>query len=72
MGQSALHRLGIPPGDSGGGFDKLRFLFPKSRKDFKLSHDDISLEVEVNRRGDGRPQVNSACPGTAAACPSAR
>ena len=44
-------------GASGGGFDKLRFLFPKHRPDFKLTHDDISLELEINRRGDGRPQI---------------
>ena len=49
-------------GDSGGGFDKLRFLFPKARPDFQLSHDDISLEVEINRRGDGRPQIKLSVP----------
>jgi glutamate synthase domain-containing protein 2 len=49
-------------GDSGGGFDKLRFLFPKHRQDFKLTQDDISLELELNRRGDGRPQVKLSVP----------
>ena len=49
-------------GESGGGFDKLRFLFPKHRPDFKLSHDDISLEVEINKRGDGRPQIKFGVP----------
>jgi glutamate synthase domain-containing protein 2/ferredoxin len=49
-------------GDSGGGFDKLRFLFPKARPDFQLSHDDISLELEINRRGDGRPQIKLSVP----------
>ena len=49
-------------GGSGGGFDKMRFLFPKARPDFQLSHDDISLEVEINRRGDGRPQIKLSVP----------
>jgi glutamate synthase domain-containing protein 2 len=49
-------------GDSGGGFDRLRFLFPKVRPDFKLNHDDISLDLELNRRGDGRPQIKLSVP----------
>jgi hypothetical protein len=49
-------------GASGGGFDKLRFLFPPRHRDLKLTHDDISLELELNRRGDGRPQVRLAVP----------
>jgi glutamate synthase domain-containing protein 2/ferredoxin len=49
-------------GESGGGFDKLRFLFPKHRPDFRLSHDDISLELELNKRGDGRPQIKLGVP----------
>jgi len=49
-------------GDSGGGFDRLRFLFPKIRPDFRLSHEDISLDLELNRRGDGRPQIKLSVP----------
>jgi len=49
-------------GASGGGFDQLRFLFPPRSQDAKLSHDDISLELELNRRGDGRPQVKLSVP----------
>jgi glutamate synthase domain-containing protein 2 len=49
-------------GESGGGFDKMRFLFPKHRSDFKLTQEDISLELELNRRGDGRPQVRLSVP----------
>ena len=49
-------------GDSGGGFDRLRFIFPTRARDFKLSHDDISLDLELNRRGDGRPQVTLSVP----------
>jgi glutamate synthase domain-containing protein 2/ferredoxin len=49
-------------GDSGGGFDRLRFLFPPPRRDFRLRHEDISLELELNRRGDGRPQLKLGVP----------
>lgn len=49
-------------GASGGGFDKLRFLFPPRGRDAKLSHEDISLELELNRRGDGRPSVTLSVP----------
>jgi len=49
-------------GASGGGFDKLRFLFPPRHRDLKLTHDDISLELELNRRGDGRPQIKLSVP----------
>jgi glutamate synthase domain-containing protein 2 len=49
-------------GGSGGGFDKLRFLFPPRSRDAKLSHDDISLDLELNRRGDGRPHVRLSVP----------
>ena len=49
-------------GDSGGGFDKMRFIFPREFKDSKLSHDEISLELVLNRRADGRPQVKLSVP----------
>ena len=49
-------------GASGGGFDKMRFRFPPRGKDAKLKHEDISLEVELNRRADGRPLVTLSVP----------
>ncbi|MBW1992200.1 MAG: alpha-hydroxy-acid oxidizing protein [Deltaproteobacteria bacterium] len=49
-------------GASGGGFDQLRFLFLSEPRDQKLTHDDISLELELNRRGDGRPQIKLSVP----------
>ncbi|AEB08902.1 glutamate synthase-related protein [Desulfobacca acetoxidans] len=49
-------------GDSGGGFDKMRFIFPREFKDSKLSHEEISLELVLNRRADGRPQVKLSVP----------
>lgn len=48
-------------GASGGGFDKLRFRFPETRpKD--LRRDDISTELLLNRRNDGRPKVKIDVP----------
>ena len=49
-------------GGSGGGFDRLRFLFPPRRGGAKISHRDISLGVDLNRRGDGRPQIRVSVP----------
>lgn len=49
-------------GGSGGGFDRLRFLLPPPRRDFKLRHEDISMDLEMNRRGDGRPLVRLSVP----------
>jgi glutamate synthase domain-containing protein 2/ferredoxin len=49
-------------GASGGGFDKLRFLFPPRGRDTKLSHEDISLAIPLNRREDGRRKVELSVP----------
>jgi len=49
-------------GGSGGGFDRLRFLFPTRLPDSNLRHEDISLELELNRRGDGRPSLRLGVP----------
>ncbi len=49
-------------GASGGGFDKLRFIFPPQIPDSKLSHEDISLELSLNQRNDGRPQLTLSVP----------
>jgi glutamate synthase domain-containing protein 2/ferredoxin len=49
-------------GASGGGFDKMRFIFPREFQDSKLSHDEISLTLRLNRRADGRPQVTLGVP----------
>jgi len=43
-------------GKSGGGFDRLRFKFPE-RPPVELDPDEIDTSLELNRRGDGRPQV---------------
>jgi glutamate synthase domain-containing protein 2/NAD-dependent dihydropyrimidine dehydrogenase PreA subunit len=48
-------------GASGGGFDKLRFVFPP-RKGLYVSERDISLAISLNRTGDNRPAMTIPVP----------
>jgi len=47
-------------GNSGGGFDKLRFKFPDNPPD--VQRDEISTAIELNRRNDGRANVVISTP----------
>lgn len=47
-------------GNSGGGFDKLRFRFPSSSP--KVDEADISTEIPLNRRNDGRNNIVISIP----------
>jgi len=62
---------GLPPvdsgmeykvGASGGGFDRMDFAFPESSPDPSLHAEDIDLGIQLNRTGDGRPQVDIGFP----------
>ncbi|MGQ9859619.1 MAG: glutamate synthase-related protein [Thermodesulfobacteriota bacterium] len=53
--------LNYRTGASGGGFDKLRFVFPP-RKGLYVRERDISLSIELNRTGDGRPKITIPVP----------
>jgi glutamate synthase domain-containing protein 2 len=62
---------GLPPvesgleyrvGASGGGFDRMDFLFPKAPPDPALRAEEIDLSIPLNRTGDGRPQVEIGFP----------
>ena len=60
-GHAPPPHLNCETGNTGGGFDKLRLVFPeKPPKD--LRHEDISTEVLLNRRGDYRPQLKIDVP----------
>jgi glutamate synthase domain-containing protein 2/ferredoxin len=76
-GKIPHQELNYKTGDSGGGFDKLRFIFPQStnhgdRKPLPLScgpegcgnldFDGISTAIELNRSGDSRPKVTIPIP----------
>ena len=47
-------------GNSGGGFDKLRFKFPANPP--KVDKSEISTEIPLNRRSDGREDITIATP----------
>ncbi len=53
--------LNYKTGDSGGGFDKLRFVFPKE-KAANVPESEISTAIELNRSGDSRPKVTIPIP----------
>jgi len=47
-------------GNSGGGFDKLKFKFPDKVE--KIDADEISTSIELNKRKDNRPNVTISLP----------
>jgi glutamate synthase domain-containing protein 2/NAD-dependent dihydropyrimidine dehydrogenase PreA subunit len=60
-GEIPYQGLNYCTGASGGGFDKLRFVFPP-RKGLYFKEKDISLSIQLNRTGDGRPQIQIPVP----------
>jgi glutamate synthase domain-containing protein 2/NAD-dependent dihydropyrimidine dehydrogenase PreA subunit len=48
-------------GNSGGGFDRLRFRFPE-RPPVEVDEKEIDTGIELNRRGDGRPRIRIDVP----------
>jgi hypothetical protein len=48
-------------GDSGGGFDRIRFKFPE-KPPIELGKDEIDTSLELNRRHDGRPRIRIDVP----------
>jgi len=48
-------------GNSGGGFDRLRFKFP-AKPSVTLTEEDIDTTIDLNHRGDGRPQITIDVP----------
>jgi glutamate synthase domain-containing protein 2 len=47
-------------GESGGGFDRIRILFPD--KPERIHEDDIDLSIDLNKRNDGRPKIKIDVP----------
>ncbi len=52
--------LNYKTGNSSGGFDKLRFVFPEGKTGGKS--DEISTAIELNRSGDSRPRITIPIP----------
>ncbi len=55
-GEIPYQDINFKTGDSGGGFDKIRFRLP-SVPPVTISEETISLGIELNRTGDERPQI---------------
>jgi glutamate synthase domain-containing protein 2/NAD-dependent dihydropyrimidine dehydrogenase PreA subunit len=55
-GEIPYQGLNYKIGDSGGGFDKIRFIFPK-KQGAEMPDSEISTAIELNRSGDNRPKV---------------
>jgi glutamate synthase domain-containing protein 2/ferredoxin len=49
-------------GNSGGGFDKIRFRSSDPKDYLDISDEEIDTSVELNKRGDGRPQKTISIP----------
>ena len=61
-GEAPIVDLEYNLGNSGGGFDKIRFAHPKASDAIKISDEDIDTSIELNRTGDGRPQRTISIP----------
>jgi glutamate synthase domain-containing protein 2 len=48
-------------GNSGGGFDRLRFRFP-DKPPVDVDEEEVDTGIELNRRGDGRPRIRIDVP----------
>jgi glutamate synthase domain-containing protein 2 len=76
LATSEQARTGKPPtsdleyrvGKSGGGFDRLRFVFEvrdesqRAQRASSVMTTDVDLSLDLNRRRDGRPTVRIPCP----------
>ncbi|MDI6703430.1 MAG: glutamate synthase-related protein [bacterium] len=49
-------------GDSGGGFDRLRFRFPKEESGKYRTDGEVSTSIQLNKRRDGRPEISIDIP----------
>jgi len=61
-GELPRNDLEYRTGDSGGGFDKLRFLFPKKLPRRDLDKRNIDTSIDLNRRNDGRHKITIPIP----------
>jgi glutamate synthase domain-containing protein 2 len=58
---SADYGYEFETGDSGGGFDRIRFKFPE-KPPLALAKEEIDTSLELNRRNDGRPKIKIDVP----------
>ncbi len=70
LGHFAMAETGEPPkvdieynlGNSGGGFDKMRFVTPNPDLKIDISDQDIDTSIELNKTGDNRPKKTISIP----------
>ena len=70
LGHFAMAETGDKPhvdleynlGNSGGGFDKIRFIHPDPDKALDISDEDIDTSIELNKTGDKRPKKTISIP----------
>ncbi len=70
LGHFAMAETGEAPhvdleynlGNSGGGFDMMRFVKPDPRIAIDISDEEIDTSIELNKTGDGRPQKTISIP----------
>ena len=60
-GKVPHQELNYSTGDSGGGFDKLRLVFPRGEVP-EVREEEISTAIELNRSGDSRPKITIPVP----------
>ena len=58
---SADYGYEFETGDSGGGFDRIRFKFP-AKPPVEVREEEVDTSIELNRRGDGRPNIRIDVP----------
>jgi hypothetical protein len=49
-------------GASGGGFDRIEFVFPEDEPAHDFEPEDVELRVSLNQKDDGRPEVSIGIP----------
>ena len=49
-------------GNSGGGFDKIRFKHPDPEQYLTISDEELDTSIDLNKRGDGRPERTISMP----------
>ena len=62
IGNSPVVDLEYNLGNSGGGFDKIRFKVPDPSDYLDLRDEDIDTSIALNKRGDGRPEKTISIP----------
>ncbi len=61
-GEAPIVDLEYNLGNSGGGFDKIRFTHPKPSDAIEISDEDVDTSIELNKTGDGRPERTISIP----------